>query len=286
MKVYKSNNKLILYLPFEVTKQLGLKGDEEVDFFKFNEKAFLFAKKEDIKDMLVGAQQPKERIASGPRPQGRMDLSQGEIDVLKKMDTLRYAQRTTANVAKLLGDSEKKVLQGLLDKKSVELLKDGKEGLYSISKDVYDRFLMRKKIEAPQKAEPAKPAAQERRHLISYKKIAGMQNEVIEKLEKNGFVVLATEAEAASVSLALQDSVRLGLVLGTRAFNKKFYIILRDFFNEKSGAVIKSLKDGPKGAEAVAKDAGVDEDAVRAILYLLSEQGDVSERRKDVFALV
>ena len=285
MKVYKSNNKLILYLPLEVIRQLGLKGDEEVDFFRFNDKAFLFAKKEDITDMLVGAQQPKERAAAEPRQQGRMELSQVELAVLRKMDTLRYAQRTVANVAKLLNEAEKKTLQGLLDKKSVALIKDGKEGLYSISKDVYDKFLMRKKIEAPQRPEPAKPA-QERRHLISYKRIAGMQNEVIEKLEKNGFIVLSTEAEAASVSLALQDSVRLGLVLGTRAFNKKFYIILRDFFNDNSGTVIKSLKDGPKAAEAIAKDAKMDEDAVRGILYLLAEQGDVSERRRDVFALV
>lgn len=285
LKVYKSKDKLIVYLPYEVIKQLGLKGDEEIDFFKFNEKAFLFAKKEDITKMLVGAQQPQVRVALESRPSGRLDLSQAEIEVLKKMDTLRYAQRTVANTAKLLNDQEKKTLQNLLDKKSVALIKDGKEGLYSISKDVYDRFLMRKKAAATApKAEPAKPAQE--RHFLSYKKIVGLQNEVIEKLEKDGFIVLPTEAEAASVSLALEGSVRLGLVLGTRAFNKKFYIILRDFFNDNSGKVIKSLKEGPKSVVSVAKDTGVDEDAVRAILYLLSEQGDVSERRRDIFALV
>ncbi len=113
-----------------------------------------------------------------------------------------------------------------------------------------------------------------------------MQNENIEKLEKDGFIVLSTEAEAAAVSLALEDSVRHGLVLGTRAFNKKFYIILRDFFNNNSGKVLKSLKEGPKSVDELAKDTGMDGDAIRAMLYLLAEQGDASERRRDVFALI
>jgi len=286
LKIYKSNNKLIVYLPFEVTKQLNLKGDEEVDFFKFNDKAFLFAKKEDITKLIIGSA-PQANVRSAPLPSSkRFDLSQNEISVLKKLDTLRYLERTATNVSKLLNDAEKKILQEMVNKNVVALFKDKKEGPYSISKDVYDRFLMRKK-ELIRKTEGAgaKPVV-EKPIVIPYKKIAGIQNESIEKLEKDGFLVLPTEAEAASVSLALEESVRHGLVLGTRAFNRKFYIVLRDFFNKNSGRIIKELKDGPKGVEILAKSTGIDEDAIRAMLYLLAEQGDVSERRRDIFALI
>lgn len=284
MKVYKSNNKYIVYLPFDVIKQLGIKDDEEVDFVKFKEGAFLFAKKGDIPRLTAPAAPQALRPPIGPSP--RLDVSPEEIAVLKKLDTFRYTDRTTTNVAKVLSDPEKRLLEGLIKKKSVMLFKDKKESVYSISKDVYDRFLMRKKAFMVGAPEPQKPAAGAKHQFIEYKKLAGIQNENIEKLEKEGFIVLSTEAEAAAVSLALEDSVRHGLVLGTRAFNKKFYIILRDFFNDNSGKILKSLKEGPKSIDELAKATGMDEDAIRAMLYLLAEQGDASERRRDVFALI
>ena len=283
MKVYKSNNKYIVYLPFDVIKQLGIKDDEEVDFVKFKEGAFLFAKKGDIPRLTAPAAPQALRPPIGPSP--RLDVSPEEIAVLKKLDTFRYTDRTTTNVAKVLSDPEKRLLEGLIKKKSVMLFKDKKESVYSISKDVYDRFLMRKKAFIIH-TEPEKPAEEEKRHVIAYKKPTAIQNENIELLEKEGFIVLSTEAEAAAVSLALEDSVRHGLVLGTRAFNKKFYIILRDFFNNNSPKVLKSLKDGPKSIDEISKDTGMDGDAIRAMLYLLAEQGDASERRRDVFALI
>ena len=189
-------------------------------------------------------------------------------------------------MAKILSDPEKRLLEGLIKKQSVMLFKDKKDSVYSISKDVYDRFLMRKKAFIVPAPEPEKPAESARRQPIAYKKLTGIQNENIDRLEKDGFIVLSTEAEASAVSLALEDSVRHGLVLGTRAFNKKFYIILRDFFNDNSGKIMKSLKEGPKSVEQIAKDTGMDEDAIRAMMYLLAEQGDASERRRDVFALI
>ena len=76
------------------------------------------------------------------------------------------------------------------------------------------------------------------------------------------------------------------MFLGTRSFNKKFYIIMRSFFDANSANVIKSLKDGPKSVDSLVKETGLDEDAIRSMLYLLSEQGDVSEKRRDVFALI
>ena len=56
---------------------------------------------------------------------------------------MRYSQRTVPNIA-ALSDAEKRTLEGLIGKKAVTLYKDRKEPLYSITKDVYDRFLMRK----------------------------------------------------------------------------------------------------------------------------------------------
>lgn len=298
LKIYKfKDNKLVVYLPFEVTKQLGIKEDDEVDFFKYGDKAFLFAKKEDITKLITGAK-PETRppvsaaipvnknivppVYSGPR---KLELSQGEIDVLKKLDTLRYSNRTTANVSKLLGEGEKRLLQGLMARKIVLQFMDKKDSPYSIAKDAYDKFLMRKKNVVPIAPQPIQEAKPARAEPMAHLQVTG-ENENVSKLEIDGFIVLQTEAEASSLSVAVQDSIRSGKVLGIRAFNKRFYIVLRSFFEKNSGKVIKELKSGPKNVADIAKSTELNEDAIRAMLYLLSEQGDVSERRRDIFTLI
>ncbi len=289
MKVYSNKGgKLIVYLPFEVIKQLGLKGDEEVDFFRLNNKSFIFAKKGDIPETLLNNTRKTTDTGTWAMSPGASkniiaSLTLPEIRVLRKLDTLRYADRTAAKVGGLLNEQEKKILQGLMGKRVVWVFK----GAYSIDRGVYEKFLMgtrarpeqQKRQEAEAGTEEAPAAAAQ---LLPIK----VENENIERLEKEGFVVLQTQPEAMSLSAVLEDSIRSGKVLGIRAFNKKFYIVLRSFFEKNSGKVIKELKQGPRKVEEVAKNAGLDEDGVRAMLYLLSEQGDVSERRKDVFTLI
>ena len=75
------------------------------------------------------------------------------------------------------------------------------------------------------------------------------------------------------------------MVLGTRAFNKKFYIITRLFFEKHSPGIIKTLRQGSMPVIEIAKTQNLDEEAVRGILYLLSEAGDIREQRRDVFAI-
>jgi hypothetical protein len=290
LKIYKFKDKYVVYLPFEVIKQLGLKGEEEVDFFKFSDKAFLFAKKEDVTSLLMGT---KSSISAGPvpvsqTPHREVSLTQEEITVLKKLDTLRYSNRTPSNVTRILNEAEKKILQNLIGKNVVLTFKNKKDSPYSIAKDVYDQFLMRNKAmirPAKAKSETQAPVrVQATPKVVSAPIKIGNSN--VTQLETEGFIVLPTEVEASSLSVALEDSIRSGKVLGIRAFNKKFYIVLRAFFDKNSGKVIKELKEGPKSVSELVKGTDLNEDGIRAMLYLLSEQGDVSERRKDVFTLI
>lgn len=268
MKVYKTkDNKYIVYLPDDVIKQFGVKGDEDVEFLKFSDSAFLFAKK------------VNPTINFKP-----MDLTLGEINVLKKLDTLRYANRTAPNVAKILNETEKKSLQGLINKRAVWLSQT--KGSYGISKEVYDKFLMRKKPQAAPQSQRNTVVIEAQAPRIVMPPIKIEKNENVMKLETDGFIVLSTEAEASSLSFAVEDSIRSGKVLGIRAFNKKFYIIMRSFFDKNNAKVIKELREGPKNVAELVKKTDLDEDAIRAMLYLLSEQGDVSERRKDIFTLI
>ncbi len=286
VKIYKYNNKLAIYLPFDVIKELSLSESDEIDFFKYKGNAFLFAKKADIADLLTGTKsQPQEKaVAPAERPpmQQRADLSQDEIAVLKKLDTLRYNQRTQANVEKLLNQAEREIFKSLVKKKAISLF----NGVYGISKDVYNRFLMRKRPqEQPASTRQTIPQNAEERRFGLLKVRGNIDDENIKKLEKDGFIVLQTESEAAAVSAALEDSIRHGQVFGTRAFNKKFYIMLRAFLEKYSSPVIKELKGGEKRVPELAEKTRLDENGVRAILYYMSEIGDVSEKKRDLFRL-
>lgn len=184
------------------------------------------------------------------------------------------------------------MLQNLIKKGMVSLFKKTgeKEAKYGIQKSVYDMFLYRnKKQESSAPAMPARANQQQGRQLsarLNQKawedKISGTES-YMNLLESKGFLVLNNEADAAVVSAGLEDSIRQGLVVGTRAFNKKFYIGLRGFINKNASKILKLIDQKSMDVESIAKESGIEEDGVRTILYVLSESGDVTEVRRDIF---
>ena len=285
MKVYKYNNKLAVYLPYDVADKLGIGENDDVDFFAFNEKAFLFVKKSEIAEMITGSRPRQAQEISSKQGQG---LNSDEIAVLKKLDQLRYQQRTEEKIKGMLDEREKRILQDLIKKKAVSLFNDKKGGsaVYSITREVYDRFLMRKKPVAGSGASSgsfnARGFSAPRREIAAG---GTADNDDLKSLREKGFVVVQTEGEASAISLALEDSIRHGQIIGTRGFNKKFYIITRQFFDGHNRDIIKAIgKDGAKTDDAAAV-AGIEEEAARGILYLLAENGDLREKRRDFFTL-
>ncbi len=297
VKIYKSNNKLILYLPRDVINALNLNEDEAVEFFRLNDKSFLFAKSSDASKLLMGgmptqnqAQASAQEPSIGEERKGYR-ITDEDIAVLKKLDTLRFNERNIQNVSKKLSDREQQTLERLMKYRVVSLYKDEKrkEELYSIPKNIYDSFLMRKNMGKPagraapaQKSEPA-IAPRYAFRPADYPSNANPENENVKILEKNGFIVLQSESEASSLSSAVEESIRHGMVLGTRSFNKKFYIILRSFFDKNGPRILKEMRNGVNKVPEISRSLDVDEEGVRAILYLMAEQGEVSEKRKDSF---
>ena len=291
VKIYKKDAKLVVNVPYEVIAALDLKDQDEVDFFKYSGNSFLFAKKADIVGILTGRQEPAQE-AKQAQPVARFSsepISDADIAVLKKLDTLRYNDRTEDKVEQLLNDDERRILQRLIKRKAVSLFTSTKSRipLYGISKNVYDTYLLRKKTDVKTVAQPAQQTQQVRTYAgASAARTEALEDPKVKELEEKGFIVVPTEAEAATVSLALEDSIRHGTVLGTRSFNKKFYIVMRTFLERHSSRIVKALRSGGSRVGDVAGELSLDEEAVRGILYLLAENGDVSEKRRDVFELV
>ncbi|MGD0510771.1 MAG: AbrB/MazE/SpoVT family DNA-binding domain-containing protein, partial [Candidatus Micrarchaeaceae archaeon] len=122
-KVYKSNNKLAVSIPYELIAALGLKDGDDLDFLKYGDNTFLVVKKNDIVKMLAkaNADEPAKPAAkqqyaprSGAAP--NITVTDDELALLKKLDTLKYNDRTSTKVAAMLSGGEKTILQALMKK--------------------------------------------------------------------------------------------------------------------------------------------------------------------------
>lgn len=318
-KVYKvKNNKLVVYLPYDVIEALNIKDGDDIDFLKYGESTYLVAKKVDIVKLLskanfANAEEPKPTpkaavVNTVPKPAAKayvpnassarnISLEPDELIVLKKLDTLKYNDRTNVKVAAMLNSQEKETLQVLLKKGYISPFKKAgdKDVRYSIQKSIYDMFLYRNKRPAEQPAATAQSRASVQQSVRAAntamqqpkaweQKLTTSGSEAyIALLESKGFLVLNNEADAAMVSASLEDSIRQGLVLGTRAFNRKFYIGLRGYINKNASRILKAIENKSLGISDIVKETGVEEDGARTILYVLSESGDVTEVRRDIF---
>ncbi len=290
-KVYKSNNFLIVRIPYEVVEGLNIKPGDEVDFFSYKNKYYIFAKKSDITKILTGDETGPIPTTANPQSRPSQPVpSAEELSALKKLDTIRYNERTREKAESVMTQSEKQALQSSIKKGYVVPFKDPKTGTikYSITKGIYDEFLMRKRP-AQQTAQrpstiPPTPAAPQGG--VQSAPNAGSQNPYITNLHKYGYVVIPTEAEASEVSLMIEDEIRHGIVMGTRAFNKKFYIATKAFIIKNTTKILNLIRAKPMGIGDIAAAAELNPEGARSILYILSESGEVTEVRKDIFKAV
>jgi transcription initiation factor IIE alpha subunit len=288
--VVKSKNKFYVAIPPEVADSLSIKEGEELDVLKRDSTSFLVSKK--------GVIQPSGSVVVGAGV-GAVELSEKELELLRKLDTMRYNERTKEKVDSLLNVGERAVLAKLMERKFVTLYrKDPKEQYkYGIAKSIYERFLYGKRVRAaepvpaPRPQVPSAPVQQkapvrklDREAVKKWEERS--EAGYIEDLETKGYVVLKNEADAASASAALEDSIKQGLVIGTRAFDKRFYIGLRGFINKNGPKIMKVLERGKSvSADDIASEVGIDVDAVKTILYILAEKGDITEVRREIFRI-
>lgn len=300
-KIYKNKEKLVIYLPFDMIATLGLKEGDEIDFFKYSDKYFMVARKDDILKLMVQQQtqaRPAQTQQAPTKPTGPpISINAEELVVLKKLDAIKYSDRTKEKLRQALNANEKKVLVGLVKRKLVSPFKKAGDQMskYGIAKSVYNQYLLGKR-------EPMKEKQQPRPVTIQIPQMSAPQvrepepkrweqklNEshiYLDMLEQNGFLVVANQAEAGAISTELEQSIRTGQVVGTRAFNKKYYITLKSFVSKNAQKLFKAMGTKSISVSDISKATGIEEEGIRGILYILAEQGEVTETRRDIFRVV
>ncbi len=274
----------------EVAKAMLIDEGDEVSFVKDSDGTFKIAK-----IGLEGVHKPKEFDNAKT-----VILNPEELAVLKRLDTIRYSNRTKDTIKQIFDLEEQKILQAMLKRGIITLFKKNPEDEqhYSISKDIYDKFLYGKReykfkrpdsLDVPAAKQPVKKivpeSIQEPKVEKAWELKLKEQNKYAEILESKGYIVLNNDVEASSLSTLMEESIRRGLVLGTRAFNKKFYVGLRSYIAKNSVKIMKVLENGSAPISKISKESGIEEEGARTILYLMAESGDIAEVRKDVFSI-
>lgn len=188
-------------------------------------------------------------------------IDEKELSVLKKLNEIKFAQRTKEKVRSVLADAEQKILGKLVKKGAVQFYEEGKykgKGVYSISRDYYS-FLSTKK-----------PVS----NIVN--KVFGQQK----------YMITDSMERAKEVLGQLESEVKEGNVVSVRGFDKKIYITTRETMDTVGSKVVASLENNEMKLGEIASVCGEEEGLIRTVLEILRESGDVLEKRKEVYALV
>jgi len=232
-----------------------VKDGDELELFPLRDGFFLLGK-------LPALAAKTEAVSRGS---GR-SLTEPELAVLRKLSDFRFEDRIPSEVNKTLSPAERAVLGQMIEKQEVTIYsggKYGKTGVYNIPKEIY-----------PLLRPGTAGAAEQRLPPVSS----------LEHLGLKGYMVIENENEAKRAVSVLHEQIKSGEVLGVRAFDHKFYVATRAFFMANEGKVHKVLTKEGKSVEDVAAGIKLPPEAGRVLLTLMSDSGDILEKKRGLFA--
>ncbi len=229
----------------------------------------------------------------GPSAARNGTASEAEISVLHKLQSIKFSDRTTENVARALSAPEKETLVQLEKKGWVNLFRGDKyrNGVYNIADKVYPMLGKAHGAAAQEEGNrDAEPRAQDTKPKTQNPGPQAAPSQQLPPsyalLMKQGYMVIREQKDAKAMSEMLKTEMKSGSVSGTKGFDGAFYVVTKKYFDSASRAVLDCLRDKPADVQAIAGASGLDADGAMAVLQQLAESGDVIEKRKGTYAAV
>jgi hypothetical protein len=195
--------------------------------------------------------------------------NEAEKKVLKRLLSIKFQNRTPAYVNNVLSPEEKDVLKQLEEKKFINVFRGRKypQGVYNINDKIYATLYGKKTVGG----KPAQAAPQKKENPA-------------DTLDKKGYAV-GTSQDLKGIIDKNKTAIKSGRIKGLKGFDGRFYIARMDYISKMSSPIIKQL-DKEKSIDEIAENLKVEPDAVRTVLHILAEAGDVIEKRKGVYAAI
>ncbi|MFA5049726.1 MAG: hypothetical protein WC501_01835 [Candidatus Micrarchaeia archaeon] len=227
-----------------------LKTQNEIEFFHLKNGFYLISSPAEF------SQKHKEK--------GERKISlDDELLVVSKLMSLKFSERTPASISKILNSEEKEIFLSLQKKKHIWLFKGEKykkEGVYNISNKLFSLW-KEKKSKTP------------------------LTPSLVGVLYSQGYLIIEDGNDAKIFSDHIKDQMSSGNILGIRAFDGRYYITTRNFYNKIREKITKEVKES-MSAVKISELCEVEKDACLVVLYLMLESGEAIETRKGFFSLI
>lgn len=229
---------------------------EELEIFMLRDGYYLLslplgAAKSKAEEKATAEPEAKARAPEAVMEDAR-GLTQSENRVLEKLASIRFEKRTAPSIREDFSRQEKEALLSLEKKGAVTFIKSKKypDGVYNIQNDFYP---------APKKdAGPEKSAS-----------------DLEKQLFRDGYMVVQDVNSAQRLSDVLQK--QRGAVTGVKSFDGKYYVVTRAHM-ERVRRVLARWRGEYVDPKALAAKFGIHPDAVKAVLKILAEGGEYTEK--------
>ena len=258
--ILKKDGKAYIRLPDEFSNF------DDVELFKLKDGYYL------VTLPLAGVQPDRAPERIKVPVAGFQILGEAEKNVLKKLLAIKFNERTPAYVEKTLSAEEKNVLRELEDKSFINVFRGKKypDGVYNINDRIYGALYGKETVAA----QPPAPSA----------KREGIVQRPPDTLGQKGYAIGAPK-DLAEIIEKHRDEIKSGKIKGLKGFDGRFYIAKMDYISKMSPLVMKQL-DQERSIDEIAENLKIEPDAVRTVLHILAEAGDVMEKRRGVYAAI
>lgn len=249
-QVAKKGNSFTIYFTEAEAKELGMKAGTLYELFKAREGIWVLTETHEAKE-------------HDQKPAREKEIDEVEQKIIGMLRKLPPRDRMEGWFEKKLVAEEKSKFEQMLAKGIVTRYKSSevfRKALYTVPKKSY------KEQEAEKKFENTEKPFQEY------------------TLEKDGFAVVKNEERAKAMSENLKEKIKSGEIRGTRAFTGEFYIINNGLLDASDSRVLQELK-AVKSATLgeLSEKTKLTPTLVRICLEFLKEEGQVIEKRKDLY---
>lgn len=263
VRVVRQGENLVLVIPKEM---FGVKDGAQLELVEIKPGIYSLVSPDALAPLVK-----KEAPLPAEIPSEKLPVSFEELGLLKKMAAMPMESRTIKGMG--LSGAEQMMLN-VLKKRGFIFFSEKKYpgGVYGLSREAYE-MATRGSFFSPV------PSPAER---LSEKKILTWD----EHLAKYGYVIIENEVEARDASLRLEQELRTGEVLGTRGFDKKYYVAQKRFYSAWNEKIRPFLKEKMLNLDQVAEALSMSEVAARVALELMREQGEIIEKKKGWYSAV
>jgi len=212
-----------------------------------------------------------EKLGIKPGDELKFQVKNEEVTIQKKEGKMKEEELTI---------EEKKLLQELVNIKHSDRKTNELKRLIIENQEAFEKLVNKKILFKYQKSGEELIGIDREYYSILTKQ---QQENELEKLEKEGYLILEDKKEIYKISREIEESKKQ--VRGVMGFDKKLYLVSEKKFKEVKNKIEQSLKQ-EKTIEEASKETNLDKNLIKAVVELLKEQGDLIEKKKGVYQLI